>query len=89
MRELGGKTGSAARAGAPASVAANAAKTTAKTAWRMRENPQNRPARPTMPPTWGGNAAIQPGGVTRRSVRLIRPPSGSSVEVPGMIRSTP
>ncbi len=30
-----------------------------------------------------------PGTVTRRSVRLIRPPSGSSVEVPGTIRSTP
>ena len=27
--------------------------------------------------------------VTRRSVRLIRPPSGSSVEVPGRMRSTP
>src|SRR5262249_47934033 len=30
-----------------------------------------------------------PGTVTRRSVRLIRPPSGSRVELPGMIRSTP
>src|SRR5262249_43876157 len=29
------------------------------------------------------------GAVTRRSVRLIRPPSGNSVDVPGMIRSTP
>ena len=29
------------------------------------------------------------GLVTRRSVRLIRPPSGSSVEVPGRMRSTP
>lgn len=26
---------------------------------------------------------------TTRSVRLIRPPLGSSVEVPGLIRSTP
>src|SRR5262249_185290 len=30
-----------------------------------------------------------PGSVPRRIVRLIRPPSGSSVEVPGMMRSTP
>ena len=29
------------------------------------------------------------GLVTRRMVRLMRPPSGSSVDVPGMIRSTP
>src|ERR1700693_4324680 len=27
--------------------------------------------------------------VTRRMVRLIRPPSGSKVDVPGKIRSTP
>jgi tripartite-type tricarboxylate transporter receptor subunit TctC len=30
-----------------------------------------------------------PARVTRRSVTLMRPPSGSSVEVPGMMRSTP
>src|SRR5215208_970101 len=29
------------------------------------------------------------GRVTRRKVRLIRPPSGNSIEVPGMMRSTP
>jgi len=36
---------------------------------------------------WGYEPS--PGTVTRRSVRLIRPPSGNNVEVPGMIRSTP
>jgi hypothetical protein len=33
--------------------------------------------------------SVAHGRVTRRNVRLIRPPSGSSVEVPGTMRSTP
>ena len=37
----------------------------------------------------GGVTPRQPAGVTRRKVKLIRPPSLSRVELPAMIRSTP
>src|SRR3954466_13180270 len=45
-------------------------------------------------PQWGERKACVAqlediGRVTRRKVKLIRPPSGSSLEVPGAIRSTP